>query len=275
VTVHEKFASRRITDAESPSAETVWQVFGNGVTITNETQAYAALVAHPLPTIYTFPSGRVASLVNIGISDITNAMWEFVVRYSTFEPKQVDEVEYEFEVGLQEVTITHALATTAYTGGGRTAPNFQKGVNISADGKVQGVSVGQPSFAFSYTKYWDRADVDAAYQLVVKGLAGKYNNATFPTSGGLAAGTVRFMGARGAPKGKKWPITYRFEHNDNESSIAVGDITVATKLGWQYLDVYRRTIADGSAKKKIEVPHSVYVHTLPPGPGDFSLLGLG
>ncbi len=60
----------------------------------------------------------------------------------------------------------------------------------------------------------------------------------------------------------------------NEENITVGDITVASKLGWQYLDIYRMAIADSTSKKKIEVPHSVYVHTLPPGPGDFSLLGI-
>lgn len=268
----ERFAKRQVTDSENPSAETIWSVWVDAEhpTIADEVAAYA-IIAPVVPTTYSFPSGKTAVLQSIAISDIDEKSWDFKLSYAKLQRKKEDYIEYEFDIGLQDVTLTHALSTTAYTGGGRTAPDFQKGVNISSDGKVQGISNGQPTFAFQLTKYWAIDAVDAAYQLVVKSLAGKYNNASFY---GLPAGSVKFMGARGKPSGQKWPITYRFEHSDNESGITIGDITGISRLGWQYLDVYRRSISDTTSKKKIEAVHSVYVHTLAPGAGDFSVLGL-
>ncbi len=270
----ERFAKRQVTDSENPSAETIWQVWidAEHPTIADEVAAYA-IVMPLIPTTYTFPSGKIAVLQSVAIADIDERSWDFKLSYARLQRKEEDFIEYEFDIGLQDVTLTHAAATTSFTGGGRTAPDFKKGVNISSDGKVQGVSNGQPTFAFQLTKYWAIDDVTAAYQLVIKSLAGKYNNAPFgPVSNQLPAGSVKFMGARGKPSGQKWPITYRFEHSDNETGIVVGDITGINRLGWQYLDIYRRTISDTSSKKKIEVPHSVYVHTLAPGAGDFSLL---
>jgi len=203
-------------------------------------------------------------------------MWDFKLSYAALILKPELYVEYEFDVGLQDVTITHATATQAYTGGGRVAPDFQRGVNISKDGVPQGVSVGQPTFSFQLTKYWPLEGPNAVtrpYQLLVRSIAGKYNNADFY---GLPAGSVKFIGARGKPGDQKWPITYRFEYNENESNIQVGDITVASKLGWQMIDIYMMTVSDTASKKKISVPHSAFVHTLPgAGPGDFSLLDIG
>lgn len=264
----EKYASRVINDSEAPTAETVWLLFDYA----DEAAAYAGLIAAPLPSTYTFPSGRVASLKNIAIKDVSSAMWEATVSYDVHIPKVLDQIDYEFEAGSQQVTITHALATTAYTGGGRTAPNFQKGINISADGKIQGIAVDRPQFTFQLTKYWDPTEVTAAYQLIVAGLVGKVNNATFP-SGGLPAGSVKFLGARGRLAGNKFPITYRFEYSPNETGLTVADISGISRTGWQYLDVYRRVISDDTAKKKVEVPHSVYVHTVYEL-ADFATLGL-
>ena len=269
--VSERFASRKITDSESPTAETVWAVWSDPSSpITTETEAYAALIAHPLPTSYTFPSGRVATLVNIQISDIDEKSWDFTVSYSVFVPKEEDDIEYEFEAGSQSVTITHADATTAYTGGGRTAPDFNGGINVSSDGKIQGISVDRPKFSFSLTKYWAREDIDETYQIAVSSITNRVNDDVF---GGLPAGSVLFQGARGRPTGNKWPITYRFEFSPNETGITVGDITGIARTGWQYLDIYRMTIADTSAKKKTEVPHTVFVHTVYPE-ADFDTLGL-
>ncbi len=118
-------------------------------------------------------------------------------------------VEYEFDIGLSDVTITHSIGTTAYSGGSRSAPDFQGGVNVSAEGKIQGVSVGQPTFTFALKKYWGISEVTQTYQLMLRDLCGRFNNATFY---GLAAGSCRFIGAKGRPERPSyWPIEYRFE----------------------------------------------------------------
>ena len=269
----ERFAKRSVVDSENPSAETIWQVWidDEHPAIADESAAYA-IVLPLIPTTYTFPSGKLAVLQSVSITDIDERSWDFKLSYAKLQRKEEDFIEYEFDIGTQDVTITHALDTTPFTGGGRSAPDFKNGVNVSPDGKVQGVGVGQPTFTFQVTKHWPIAAITQAYQLQVRALAGKFNDADFY---GLPAGSVKFMGARGKPAGQKWPVTYRFEYSPNESGISVGDITGITRKGWEYLDIYRRTISDVTAKKKIEVPHSCYVHTLPPGAGSFSILGIG
>lgn len=269
--VEERFASRKITDSENPSAETVWLVSSTADDpIADEVAAYAALIAHPVPSTYTFPSGKVAELTNIAIADIDQKSWDFTVSYSVFVPKQEDDIEFEFEAGSQSVTLTHANSTTVYTGGGRTAPDFKGGINVSSDGKIQGIAVDRPRFSFTLTKYWAASAIDAAYLVTARSLAGTVNNATF---WGFAAGTIRFMGHRGRKVGDKFPVAYMFEFSPNETGITVGDITGISRTGWQYLDIYRMTVADSSAKKNIQVPHSVFIHTVYP-PADFSILGL-
>ena len=162
----ERFAKRQVTDSENPSAETIWQVWIDEThpTIADEVAAYA-IVFPLLPTVYTFPSGKEAVLQSVNIVDIDERSWDFKVSYAKLQRKEEDFIEYEFDIGLQDVTITHALATSPFTGGGRTAPDFQKGVNISSDGKVQGVSNGQATFAFQLTKYWAIDAITPTYQL--------------------------------------------------------------------------------------------------------------
>ena len=273
--VCEKYASRSINDSESPSAETQWYVFREASDPPNvsETDAYAALVGDPgFLTTYTFPSGLTAGLTNIAITDRDEKSWEFKVSYGVFVPKKLDDIDYEFTVGLENITAIRSLVTQAYTNtvAGRVAPNFQGGVNVDANGKPRGVDVGVGTFAFTLTKYWDTPAITQAYQLQLKALAGRYNNALFY---GLPAGECQFIGARGRIQGNKWPISYSFRVGDNETNLTIGDITGINKKAWQYLDIYRRTITDG--KKKIDVPHSVYVHTLPPGEGNFANIGIG
>jgi hypothetical protein len=274
MTVSELFAKRSIVDSENPTAETVWRVFRDELhpVIADEAAAYS--IALPFfPTHYDFPSGKRAILQSINIIDIDEVnMWDFKLSYAALQRKEEDYIEYSFSIGLQDVTITHAQATTPFTAAGRVAPDFMRGVNISKDGIPQGVSVGQPTFSFELTKYWPIASITRAYQLQVRAIAGKWNDADYY---GLPRGSVKFIGASGKPASQKFPITYRFEVNPNETNIQIGDITVASKLGWEYLDIYTRTVSDTASKKKISLPHSVYVHTLEPGSGDFSLLGLG
>lgn len=268
----ERYAKRSIVDSENPSAETVWQVWVDDEhpVIADEVEAYA-IVFPLIPTTYTFPSGKQALLQSVNITDVSDEWWDFKLSYAYLQRKDDNFIEYEFDIGLTDVTITHALDTTPFSGGGRTAPDFQNGVNVSPDGKVQGIANGQPTFSFQVTKHWPIEAITRAYQLQVREIAGKFNDDDFY---GLPSGSVKFMGARGKPAGQKWPVAYRFEYSPNET-IDVADITTIARKGWQYLDIYRRIISDTAAKKKVEVPHSVYVHTLPPGEGDFSILGIG
>lgn len=266
----EKYASRVINDNEEqtqPTAEATWLVFGAA----DDPAAFTALNG-VIPAFYNFPSGRTGYLKNISLKDVAESTLETVVTHEAILTYGYRNplLEYEFEIGGQSVTLTHSINTTPYTGGGRTAPDFNGGINVSADGKIQGIQVERALSQFAITKHWETSLLTEAYQLTLEGLASRVNNATFR---GRAAGSVRFLGARGRINGEVTPITYRFEHSPNETNVTVGDITVAVRNGFQYLDVYRRKVSDSGAKKIVELPHSVFVHDVFES-GDFSQLGL-
>lgn len=267
----EQFAKRVITDSETPTAETVWHVFG----ASSEIVAYNALSSAPLPAVYTMPSLKVCYLDRVTIKDVfesSNAKdltHEATATY-VYKPPE-DQVDYEFEAGFQTTTMTRALETTPFSGGGRSAPDFRGGINISSEGKVQGIDIEVPKFSFALTISWPIALVTRPYQLTVAGMVGKVNDAEYF---GLPKGSVKFLGGNGRKQGKRFPITYKFEYSLPEASFTVGDVTVGAREGWWYTDIYRATSSDATAKKKVEFPHSVYLHRVYPY-GDFSLLGLG
>jgi hypothetical protein len=268
----EVYAARRVIESDNPTSETTWHVWVDADHPTIADEAAAAVILAPLlPAVYNFSDGRKAILQSVEIADITEQWWSFRVLYARLQRREKDATEYEFDIGLTDVNITHAAATTAYTGPGRVAPNFQRGINIDADGTVQGISAGQPTASFTIKKYWDIAAITPAYRKALYFIVGRYNNKVFS---GLDPGECRLMGATGRATDQLWPITYRFDVIPN-SVETVGDITGIQKLGHQYLDILRYTIFDPASEKKIEVPHSVYVHDLPnSGPADFDILGL-
>ena len=102
-------------------------------------------------------------------------------------------------------------------------------------------------------------------------MVGKVNDATYF---GLPKGSVKFLGGNGRKQGKRFPITYKFEYSLPEPAFTVGDVSVGAREGWWYTDIFRATASDDTAKKKVEFPHSVYLHRVYPY-GDFSALGLG
>lgn len=267
----EQFAKRVITDSENPTAEMVWHVFGAAT----ELIAYTALSSAPLPAMYTMPSSKVCYLDRVTIKDVYESSDEaFVTHEATasyvYKPPD-DQVDYEFEAGFQTVTLTTALETTPFSGGSRSAPDFRNGINISSEGKVQGIDIEVPKFSFALTISWPIALITRAYQLTVAEMVGKTNDDDYFD---LPKGSVKFLGANGRKQGERFPITYKFEYSPPEASFTVGDISVGAREGWWYTDIYRATTSDATAKKKIEFPHSVYLHRVYPY-ADFAALGLG
>jgi hypothetical protein len=253
--VAEKYASRMVDDNDaSPRAETIWRAWdcADEVAATNA-------IALAIPSIVTAKE--------IGETGIDKREFEFTCVYQV--KPQEDDIEWSFQVGGQSVTLTHAYDTVAYTGGGRTAPDFQGGINISPKGEVQGISIERPQFNFSATKHWDRALITPSYQLAIGSIVGCVNAGPF---GPFAARTVKLNGVGGAPKAKRFSIKYDFEFSPSESGVTVRDITGISRYGWQYLDVYRMVV-DESESKTVDIPHSVYVHTVYPE-ANFAILGL-
>ncbi len=190
----EEYAARRINDNEqSPSAETRWNIFS----AVDEIEAYTTLAAAPLPGLYVMPSGKSCTLRNIQIEDVAEYEADMPHRLThkavvTYSWQYEDTLDYEFEVSGQSVTITHSLDTVSYTGGGRTAPDFEGGININADGKIQGIDIDRPAFSFSVTKHWDFEYITQAYQVTLSKIVSTVNDAEYY---GIPRGCVKLTGA--------------------------------------------------------------------------------
>jgi len=90
-----------------------------------------------------------------------------------------------------------------------------------------------PVYSFSETHYLADSFVTPAYRGTLFALTGKVNSAAFK---GCAAGECLFLGAAGSKRGADdWEIAYRFAASPNRTNIVIGEITVASKKGWEYL----------------------------------------
>ena len=86
---------------------------------------------------------------------------------------------------------------------------------------------------------------------------------------------VLFLGASGSKRGNgDWEITFNFAASPNQTNITVGDITVAQKLGWEYMWVRYADAEDTIAKAIVKKPIAVYIERVYEL-GDFSNLGIG
>jgi len=254
---YELSAKRVFTDeGQSVDVETTWQVVG----ATSYADAAGALSA-VLPTTFTYPGSRTAFLARVRASEKRDdEYFEFVVTYESQPAPAVNETEFEFDVSAQTERIYQSLATTAYNPSGKPAPNFGGAIGV-ADGMPHGAEPLSAFSTFSVTKHWALTAVNEAFQLTLESLVGGVNNATF---NGRAAGTVRFLGARGRRSGDRFPVAYQFGFRPNVSAFTVDAITVTSANGWDIIDPFYEWVEDATAKKAARRPRAVYVHRIHP-----------
>jgi len=178
----------------------------------------------------------------------------------------------EFDTGSERQHITTAKETAAFAPQGKAVD--QKIVNgkvIGWDGqRVNGVDivVGQ----YQFTEQWDLPGntVTVGYRKMLSELTGKVNNAQFR---GFAEGEVLFLGANGRRVSREaFSMTFRFAVSPNAANITVGEITVPSKEGWQYLDVMMADTAGDEAI--VQVPRQTNVHKVY-DKANFALLHIG
>lgn len=162
---------------------------------------------------------------------------------------------YEFDTTGGTKHITQSIATVnKYAPAGKTAPNMKGAIGVTDD-SVEGVDIVIPSCRFSETHYKSLTEVTKTYINNLIDCTGCVNNATFR---GRAAGEVLFKGVTGRLKNyDSWELTYQFEVSRNETNLAVGDITVTSKGGWQYLWILYGTSTDQN--RIVKQPIAAYV----------------
>jgi hypothetical protein len=164
-----------------------------------------------------------------------------------------------------------SLATARYAPDGYIAPDFKGAIGVNGD-NVDGVEVTTPAFNFTETWHLPTAAVTGAYKKTLYALTGKTNNALWR---GFEGGELLFLGASGSVKWDDgWEVTYKFACQPNAINLQVGDITVTTKLGFEYMWVRYESSEDAAAKSLVVRPKAVYVERVYDS-ADFGLLGLG
>lgn len=221
------------------------------------------------------------------VEHLTDALYLCEVQYQRQQNKEQEPetggpvIDFDTTGGTQHITV--AKATTSYVPTGGTARDVKN--VIGDDGKkVHGVDIGYGVYRFG--EEWFLLDTgypttnpsgqyaatacSATYRAILKGLTYKTNAAAFR---GFAIGEVLFEGASGRRvKGGMFAVNYKFAVSPNAANVAVGDITVTAKKGWQYLDVRMKDSAN--ADRIVQIPAQANVHTVYDS-GDFSALAIG
>jgi len=153
------------------------------------------------------------------------------------------------------------------------ADPFKGAIGVGSDGRVSGVDVTIPVYSFNETHVLSDAEVTLAYKNTLFGLTGKSNNADFR---GLSAEECLFLGASGEQggDGEDWTIDFYFAASPELSNLTVGDITVTTKKGWEYLWIYYQAVEDATNNVLVQQPKFAAVASVI-DTDDFSGLGIG
>jgi len=263
VTVTERFGSRDSTEGDSPSVELLFNVWGTANDITAKSNLLAAS-----PLLYDGLVRQSASVEQVGPE-----LWEGSVQYGRRKrEEETGDSNYQFETGGGTQHITQSIQTRGrYAPAGENAPDFKGAIGATKDG-VEGVDVTTPQYNFSETHYLPVSIVTPAYKATLFSLTGRKNASPFR---GFAAGEVLFLGARGSQRGEEdWEVNFNFSASPNVTDLAINDITVAEKRGWDYLWVLYETAEDGDAKKLVKRPIAAYVEEVHYD-GEFSLLKIG
>lgn len=260
IVVEEKWESRRTVEGDDPQVELIYVIRG-----TDDDLEVSAALREASPPVYNGLLRRQRTIERIGQQE-----WQGTVTYGrTGQPE--GEVVWEFDTTGGQQKVTQSLMTVGrYAPQGQTAPDMGGAIGVTNNG-VEGVEITVPVFAFSLRATLPDSAVTPAYRLTLFRLTGTVNAAPFL---GFAAGEVLFLGATGTKRNaENWEITYKFSASPNMANIAIGQITVPAKKGWEYLWVRYADDVDAVAKWAVKRPIAAYVEQVYPY-GDFSLLGI-
>ena len=125
------------------------------------------------------------------------------------------------------------------------------------DCEISGVDVPTAQLRETYTKSMRVSSLSTSYKRKVAALVGKVNSGTFK---GWNAGEVMFLGmsySTPAKKARRVTVTFNFAIQPNETGVKIGDKSVGSKKGFEYIWAISKTTASGAAPK-VEI-EGVYV----------------
>lgn len=266
---YETNPSRKVAKGKESSEESnfvLWSTAG-------EVDAKADALAYVLAGTVTISDGLVRQGVDLDEVDV--GLWQAKVKYGVWKPPEVGDYDWSFDTTGGTAKQTQSKQNIGnYAPAGEVAPNFRGAVGVSGEGDVEGVDIKVPKFRWQETHQLDSAVVTWTYSQILKALTGRTNDASFR---GFSRGEVMFGGAKASSKRKEpgiVEVTYEFDAESNATNLTVGQITVPSKKGWEYLWVRYEPKVDAAAKRLVKQPSSAHVERMS-DEADFSLLGIG
>jgi len=197
---------------------------------------------------------------NIRIEPLGSGAWDAEIAYSLVSSTtsaQPGQPTFNFDTGGGTQHVTQSLLTVSTTPApGKVAPDFRGAIGVTKD-SIEGVDVVVPVYQFTETHVLKPELVDDAYKRLLMTTTGRFNTDNFA---GFLAGEVLFLGASGTQRGNgDWEITFRFAASENATNLVVGDITVPSKFGWDYLWTRYEETVDGASNTIVKRPVAAYV----------------
>lgn len=274
ITVTEQVESRETSGGDSPTFEYLFIVEGTD----DEAAALAKLTTETTST--KIVDSRLLHRQSYDVTPIGDPLrslkWYGTVTYGkdNRNPDTAASAKFSFSIGGQQKQITTTEIGQVGKGiGGGAAPDAKDMIGLTSDGKVQGVSVLDPTYTFNLTQYFNDSSVTEAYRLICLDTVGKVNVAAFR---GHAAKEVRCDGIDGnLIEEDIWELSFKFSVRKKRTNVPVGDINLATVEGWEYVWVYYRPskMLFNGKKFATQIPQFAYVTELYKT-ADFTQLGL-
>jgi len=197
--------------------------------------------------------------------------WDIDIRYGTEDDRKSHEVpeagfwRFSFDTTGGSHKVTQSLETIhrVEADPADPAPDLKQAIGWNGT-KVQGVEIVVPKLEFNITAYYEPASITSDY---MKNLARKTGRTNAAVWLGFAEGEVLYMGSTGdgdvplasGARVKPIPIVHKYAASENVTALAVGDMTVPTKKGFEYLWVRYKQIESADAKNLIPKPVHAYV----------------
>lgn len=199
-------------------------------------------------------------------------------------PQSSGTVEYEFNFQAPGGRLKRSLQTvSSHPRPGQTAPPFNNlmGMVQGEQGLInEGIDFSPPAETFALRYAASTGVVTTAYQDLVENMVGKVNSSNF-AAGRFAAGELFLTRVSGrvttrvstTQSQNSWNIEFGFAYSPNATNLAIGAITIPTKLGWHLVWTWDTPEEDAGGRFTVLQPHTAYVERVF-DTADFKLLGL-
>lgn len=198
---------------------------------------------------------RQIEAVHVDSSNPDGNLWKATVVYGVTDPSDFT-TSFDTTGGSQHITQSPYTVSKIPT----NAPNMKGAIGFDGQ-RVNGVDIVIPVYTFLETHFKSTSSVSNTYRKTLANLTGKVNNGSFR---GFDAGEVQFRGASGqlviVEGTQQWQLTYQFAASPNLTNVPVGDLTVSSKLGWDYMWVLYGDAVD--AQTLVQQPIAAYVERL-------------